>query len=362
MAMLAIDVQADFGDFRLDASLDLAESGVTALFGPSGAGKTSLIDAVAGLYRPARGRIVLDGTTLFDAQTGVDLAPDLRRLGYVFQGARLFPHLTVEDNLRFGFRRIPESERRLDFARVVTLLALDGMLERRPGTLSAGERQRVAIGRALLASPRLLLMDEPLAALDAGLKAEILPFIQRLHEKTAVPIVYVSHDLDEVLAIADTLALMVGGRITNVGPVAQVASMLTGRDEGASVFETVVEAHDEADGITELRTGGGTLRVARLDRELGSPVRVRIHARDVALSLGAPQNISILNALPGSVRSVRALSGVTVEVEIGLEAGGTVRAHVTPRSARTLALETGTRVFALIKTVAIDRYGGGNKQ
>ena len=209
--MLRVDVRREFPGGSVEATFD-AEGGVTALFGPSGAGKSTVVNMLAGLERPQAGRIELEGDVLFDAARRIDIAPERRRVGVVFQEDRLFPHMNVRGNLRYGLRRLPAVRRRIEFDPLVALLGLGGLLDRRPATLSGGEKQRVAIGRALLASPRLLLMDEPLANLDAGRRAEILPFLDRLREELALPIVYVSHNVDEILRLADTLGVMGDGR------------------------------------------------------------------------------------------------------------------------------------------------------
>ena len=238
--MIELSLTRRQGAFRVAIELS-AGQGVTALFGPSGSGKTSVINMVAGLARPDEGRIVVDGKVLFDAKAGIDLPPEARRLGYVFQEARLFPHLSVRANLTFGMNRLAVAERRVKFDDVVEVLGIGHLLDRRPAKLSGGEKQRVAIGRALLASPRILLMDEPLAALDTARKAEILPFIAGLSKRFAIPILYVSHSMDEVLRLADTLVLMDHGRAAAVGGVEELLARpdlraLTGRYEAGAVI------------------------------------------------------------------------------------------------------------------------------
>jgi molybdate transport system ATP-binding protein len=264
LAMLDLSIRRRQGDFRLDVKLS-AGPGVTALFGRSGSGKSSVINMVAGLARPDEGRIEVAGKVLFDSALGLDLAPEARRLGYVFQDARLFPHLSVTGNLTFGMRLLPPAERRIGFDEVVEVLGIGHLLDRRPAKLSGGERQRVAIGRALLASPRILLMDEPLAALDNHRKAELLPFIGRLARRFAIPILYVSHSMEEVLALADTLVLMDEGQAKAVGEVEDLLSRtelrpLTGRYDAGSVIRATVAGHDATYGMSRLTFSGGTGR------------------------------------------------------------------------------------------------------
>lgn len=220
--MLEVRAKCRLGAFRLDVELAAPTGGIVALFGRSGAGKTSLVNMLAGLLRPTEGRIALNDTVLFDSAAGIDLPPERRRLGYVFQEGRLFPHLDVRGNLLYGFRRAPAAERAIRLEQIVELLGIGPLLRRRPASLSGGEKQRVAIGRALLANPRLLLMDEPLASLDATRKAEILPFIERLRDELRLPIVYVSHDMSEIVRLADTIVLLADGRVTAIGSAEQV--------------------------------------------------------------------------------------------------------------------------------------------
>lgn len=214
---MEVHVTRQQGDFKLDASFQGAESGVTALFGPSGAGKTSIVNMVAGLMRPDTGRIAVNGLCLFDAELGIDLPPERRRIGYVFQDGRLFPHLSVGANLTYGMHLTPEDRRFVGLDAVVELLGIGHLLQRRPAKLSGGEKQRVAIGRAMLTSPAMLLMDEPLASLDASRKAEVKPFIARLSQEFAIPILYVSHALDEIVDLADRLVIMEAGQVAAAG-------------------------------------------------------------------------------------------------------------------------------------------------
>ena len=262
---LSIEVEHGFGGFRLELAF-AAPPGVTVLFGPSGCGKTTVLSVVAGLLRPERGRVALAGRVLLDTASGVSLAPERRRCGVVFQDARLLPHLSVATNLRYGARRAPAGSSGPGFEEVVALLGIGALLERRPRTLSGGERQRVAIGRALLSRPQLLLMDEPLASLDAPRRTEILPFLERLRDAFGLPLLYVTHALDEVDRLADTLVLMEAGRVSAAGPVADVMArtdlpLLSGRRDAGVVLGCTIAGHDPARGLTRLGFDGGELVV-----------------------------------------------------------------------------------------------------
>ncbi len=361
--MIDVDIRRSKGDFRLDAKF-ATSTGLTALFGKSGSGKTSLINAIAGLERPDEGRIVVDGNVLFDSNAGIDLAPEKRRLGYIFQESRLFPHLDVGKNLSYGMRLARVTQGRLDFERIVELLDLGALLARRTRTLSGGERQRVAIGRALLANPRILLMDEPLASLDAGRKAEIIPFIERLRDELSLPIVYVSHAIEEVIRLADTMVLMSDGGVAAGGPVEEVMSRLdlyplTGRYETGAVIAATVAGNDLDFGLTELAFAGARLWVPRIELPLGTELRVRLRARDVSLCLERPEKTSFLNILEGRIREMD--TGDRPQVDVLIDVGAPVIARITRRSVQTLGLKPGMPVFALIKAVAIDRHSLGRR-
>jgi molybdate transport system ATP-binding protein len=357
--MIEIDVEKRLGAFTLAARFATPAEGITALYGRSGTGKTTLVNMLAGLVRPDRGRIAVAGEVLFSSDEGIDLPPERRRLGYVFQEGRLFPHYSVRGNLTYGRRRVAGAGP--DFDAVVALLGLEALLDRRIGDLSGGEKQRVAIGRALLAEPRLLLMDEPLASLDAPRKAEILPFIERLRGELGIPVIYVSHAMDEILRLADTLVLMAEGRVAAVGTVEELTSRLdlrplTGRYEAGSVIRAVVAGQDVTYGLTELAFAGRRLRVAHVPLPLGTPVRARIRARDVALALERPSAISIRNILPARVIEIEQRGPLAdVRLDIGTAAEPVALwSRVTARAARELDLAPGKQVYALIKTVALD--------
>jgi len=358
--MIEIAVRKRLGVFELAAEANLPASGVLALFGPSGSGKTTLVNMLAGLVKPDAGRISISGQVAFDSAAEIDLPPERRRIGYVFQEGHLFPHLDVRANLLYGYRRVPASERRMGPGEIVDMLGISHLLARRPATLSGGEKQRVAIGRALLANPRLLLLDEPLAALDAERKAEILPFIERLRDEVSLPIVYVSHDTTEVLRLADAMLLLERGRIAAMGPVAQIYGRpelrrLVGAQESGAVLAAEVAQHDEAHRLSRLSFGeGGSLTVERVAAAPGSSLRVRIRARDIALALEAPRHISVLNILPARVEAIHAVEEPDSEIEL-VSSGVTLWARITKRSAQELDLHPGTAVFALVKAVSIDR-------
>jgi molybdate transport system ATP-binding protein len=363
-AVLEVDIAHRLAAFELDIHFRTGR-GLTALFGRSGAGKTSVVNAIAGLIRPERGRIVVDGSVLIDTERGIRAPAHRRRVGYVFQEGRLFPHLTVRQNLLFGrwFARDSAPASRLDD--VVDLLGIAPLLDRRPGRLSGGEKQRVAIGRALLASPRLLLMDEPLAALDAGRKDEILPYLERLRDQASVPIVYVSHSVAEVTRLANTIVLISDGRVRAVGPVQEVMGRaelypLAGRFEAGAVLAVRVAAHDARWRLTELTGAFGKLMVPLLDAPIGTALRVRIRARDVILALTPPIGISALNVLAGRVEALVPIEEGALEVELRL-GGERLLARVTRRSGEALGLVPGRQVFAVIKTVAIDRRSLGRQ-
>jgi molybdate transport system ATP-binding protein len=337
----------------MDVSLQAPE-GLTVLFGRSGSGKTTLVNAVAGLLRPDQARIEVGGRLLCDTQAGVWLPAHKRRVGYVFQDARLFPHLTVRQNLLYGRffsrRRVGAS---LD--QIVDLLGLEPLLKRRPAGLSGGEQQRVALGRALLADPALLLADEPLAALDEARKAEILPYFERLRDHLRVPILYVSHAPAEVARLATTVVVLQDGRVLRQGSAAQVLSdpAITPagvRAAGALLQAVIVAQHD--DGLSELQAGGQALFVPRIAQPVGSAVRIRIRAQDVMLSRSRPTGLSALNILAGRVEHIRQGSGPGAMVSLNTQAG-VVLARITRRSAQALALEPGCEAYAIVKTVSV---------
>jgi molybdate transport system ATP-binding protein len=355
---LEVDVTHRFGSFALEARF-VSEGRLTAFFGRSGAGKSSLVNIIAGVVRPDRGRIVLDHTPLVDTERGLFVPKYRRRVGYVFQEGRLFPHLTVRQNLLFGRWFTPRRERQIGLDQVLDLLGIGHLLDRRPGALSGGEKQRVAIGRALLTSPRLLLMDEPLASLDETRKDEILPFIERLRDEAQVPIIYVSHSLSEVARLATTVVTLVDGRVVAVGPPTEVLGRTDLLEPAAALeagvlIEASVTGHDREFGLTALQSRAGTFQAPRLDLPIGTPVRLRIRARDVMIATARPDGLSALNVLSGVVSELTSTADGLVEV--GLDCGGIrLTARLTRKSVHALQLESGRQVYAVIKSVALDR-------
>ena len=355
---LSVAIEHRQGGFSLDTSFECG-TGVTALFGRSGTGKTTLVNAIAGLIRPRKGRVVFDGETLFDSERGIHVRAGRRRFGYVFQEGRLFPHFTVRQNLTYShwFDRGPHSAS--DFTHVVELLGIGELLQRRPAQLSGGEKQRVAIGRALLAKPRLLLLDEPLASLDAQRKREVLRYLRLLRDETRNPMIYVSHAVEEVLELADQVVLLASGRVAANGSVEAVMGRpdlrpASGVFEGGAVIEARVIGVDLDDGLATLGFDGGTLIVANFDAQAGERVRVRIRAREVSIALEPPRHISIQNILRGKIAAIDALGGSSVNVMIAVGAA-TLRSRITRRAARQLALAPGMEVYALIKAISFDR-------
>jgi len=359
---LTVDIERRLGAFRLKIAFDAGE-GVTALFGRSGAGKTSVVNAIAGVLRPDRGRIVIGDQAVFDGARGINVPTSKRRVGYVFQEGRLFPHLSVRQNLRYGGLFSAEARRPDHFEHVIDLLGLRELLDRRPGNLSGGEKQRVAIGRALLCNPRLLLLDEPLASLDAHRRNEILQYIELMRDEVRVPIIYVSHAVEEVVRVADAVVLMSAGEVVKVGTTDEVMGRpdlrpAAGTFEGGAVIDAKVVEQDLRHDLATLAFEGGTLTVANVDALVGEPVRVRIRARDVSIALRRPQEISIQNILKGTIREIGSERGGAVDVAIRV--GDTLlRSRVTQRAVESLGLAPGRVVYALVKAVSLARTDSG---
>ncbi|HMA73783.1 MAG TPA: molybdenum ABC transporter ATP-binding protein [Xanthobacteraceae bacterium] len=356
--MIRFNAAVALGAFRLDAAFE-SDARVVALFGRSGAGKSVTIALIAGVLRPERGTIAISGHVLVDTEKGIFLPKHARRIGVVYQDARLFPHLTVRQNLMFGRWFAGRAEQTIDFDAVVDTLGIGHLLARRPGRLSGGERQRVAIGRALLSSPRLLLMDEPLAALDDERRREVLSLIERLRDAFGVPIVYVSHDVDEVARLASRVVVIDDGRVVAVGAVDEVfgpsqvhagetrfgrSSVLTGRIAGMHAGY----------GLTEIEHPGGAIWLAGPAGAVGREVHLVVRATDITLATARPQNISVRTVLAGTVGQVEKDDGPLAAVTIALKGHGHLVAMTTRMAADELSLKPGDPVFALIKTVALD--------
>lgn len=351
--MLSVSLCHRFAGFTLDASFQ-APDGLTALFGQSGSGKTTIINAVAGLMVPDQSRIEADGLVLSDSATGRFLPPHRRGIGYVFQEARLFPHLTVRQNLLYG--RWFNRREGADYGRIVEMLGIGPLQDRRPGALSGGERQRIALGRAILSNPRLLLMDEPLAALDQARKDEILPYLERLRDETGLPILYVSHSPAEVARLATTVVLVDAGRITAAGPAAQILSdpataPLLGLREAGAILHARIAAQED-DGLTRLDSGAGPLWLPQVAGQPGRLLRLRILARDVMLARTRPQGVSALNVLPATIRDLTPTG--QADMLVRLDAGGEVMlARITRRSAQLMGLAPGQPIHAVLKAVSV---------
>ncbi|MBT4769116.1 MAG: molybdenum ABC transporter ATP-binding protein [Rhodospirillaceae bacterium] len=364
--MLEIDVRKHLPGLDLDITFNVEKTGITTLFGRSGSGKTTLANLVAGLDRPDEGRIIADGTVLFDKRQKINLPPEQRGIGYVFQEGRLFPHLSVEGNLRYGQKRASEARAGgVSFDHVVGLLGIGHILTRRPRDLSGGEKQRVSIGRALLAGSRLLLMDEPLASLDQPRKNEILPFIEGLRDELSVPVIYISHSMDEVVRLTDTLVVLDRGRSVAAGPLEEIMSRLdlsplTGRFEAGSVITTQVEGDVEGHPLTLLRFPGGILTVPRIKADKGEIVRVRIRARDILLATQPPVGLSAQNIFKGRIINVS--KGENGLAEILVDVGIPLWARVTAKSCLDLGLDVGKEVHLILKTVAIDGASLGGRR
>jgi molybdate transport system ATP-binding protein len=337
------------GNFTLDVAFTAASGGITALFGPSGSGKSSIVHALAGLTRPAQGRIVLEGRTVLDTKAGIFVPPEKRRAGLVFQDARLFPHMTVEKNLLFGWRRSDRRTGAQEIARTIALLGLEHLLARAPKHLSGGEKSRVALGRALLASPDILLLDEPLASLDAARRADILPWLERLRDIAKIPIFYVSHSLDEVARLADRVVLLEAGRVAAEGSVFDLLAGLGAEKPLGAVLQAMVG--EIQDGLSTLIFDGGKLFVAEAG-ETGKQVRVRIGADEILIAREAPRAISANNILPVTISGIR-LDGARAEVEMHCGSARLV-ARVTAASVQRLQLAAGLSAFAVIKSVMVE--------
>lgn len=355
--MIEVDVRLRVGAFSLDVAFANG-AGITALFGQSGSGKSLTLSIVAGLMKPDDGYVRLDGEALVDVEKNIFVPVSRRRIGLVFQDSNLFPHLSVKQNLLYGRWFAPRGERRIDFDAVVETLGIAQLISRSPTRLSGGERQRVAIGRALLSCPRLLLLDEPLAALDMQRKLEILPLIERVRDEFDVPIVYVSHAVEEVARLASCVVNIDGGRVKFVGDPAEAFNRLgnmavSNRFDRSSVLTASVEETSAVYGLTKLRHPSGTIWIKGSAGQSGSPARVIVKATDVILSLAAPQEISARSVVRGRVANIE-IDGPIATIEIELADDGPLLATITRGALEDLALKEGSQIYALFKTAALD--------
>ena len=354
--MLQVAAQKRRGAFALDAQFELPTPGVAALFGRSGCGKSTLVNVIAGLLKADSGWVALDDAVLLDTALRIDVLPERRRIGYVFQDARLFPHLSVAANLRYGQRRaqVPSF---VGIDLVADLLDLGALMSRRTHQLSGGERQRVAIGRALLSQPNLLLLDEPLASLDASRREEVLPYLETLRDQLSIPMVYVSHDFDEVLRLATHLVLMESGKTIAQGNLSEMSlnpgvRAIIGADAVGAIVEGTVLGRDPASGLLRVQVGHGELKVHLGKAANGAKLRVQLLARDLIVATQAPQHLSVRNSLSGAVTAV--MSDDEDSDLIGIDIGGTIiMARVTKAATRELGLAPGLPVWALVKTVSL---------
>jgi molybdate transport system ATP-binding protein len=355
--MLEVDVSKQRGTFLAQVAFSSATPGVTALFGRSGCGKTTTIHMIAGLLRPDRGHIRIGGTVLFDAAQGIDVPAEERGVGYVFQDARLFPHLTVRDNLRYGARRTRGRAQHVKFDDVVELLGLAALLARRPAGLSGGERQRVAIGRALLAQPRLLLLDEPLAAIDVARRGELLPYLEDLRDRLSLPMVFVSHQFEEVLRLAGDVVVLQDGAVAGHGDVIAMSQSpalraIVGAESLGAVVEGVTEELDASSGLARIRVGDGQLRVEAADLRRGQRVRVQLLARDLILATAPPVGLSVRNSLAGAITHLEP-DGERAWLVFTDTGGVTLMVRVTEDARSALALALGQPVWVLVKAVSL---------
>jgi molybdate transport system ATP-binding protein len=355
--MLIVQLRKRRGDFALDVNFSAPTPGVTALFGRSGCGKSTLIALLAGLLTPDAGRIQIGEDVLYDSARHLSVAAHRRRIGVMFQDARLFPHLSVLGNLKYGARRVPSgTPARVGFDEVVSLLALGQLLGRRPRQLSGGEQQRVALGRALLSQPRALLLDEPLASLDLARREEVLPYLERLRDALAIPLVYVSHQFDEVLRLATRVVLLDAGRIVADGDIATVSRdpalrAIVGPDAVGAVLSGRVEQIDA--GFAHLRVGDATLNVEYEGAAVGQRIQIQVLARDVIVATELPRGLSVRNVVAARVVSITPDAGRAVLVELDIGRSASLLARITLRASQELALRSDKQVWALIKSVSL---------
>jgi molybdate transport system ATP-binding protein len=355
--VISVDIAKRLDNFALNVAFE-AGGGVTALFGRSGAGKSTIVKAIAGLIQPEQGRIRVGDVVLFDSAQRVNVPAQRRRAGVVFQDGRLFPHLSVKDNLLYGFARA-NGVKAIDVESVIRMLGIEALLERKPATLSGGERQRVAVGRALLAQPAVLLMDEPLASLDAARKSEVLPYLEELNARFHIPIIYVTHDADEVLRLASDVVLLANGAVAAAGALGTVTSRLDLPVEAetlglGAILDGRVESHDAGRGLSAIATSVGEFKMPLLARAVGARVAIRVAARDVSIALDRPAAISVQNMFDAVVEELRPAAPHVVRM--ALRAGeGRLLAELTADAVARLNLVPGAKVVALVKSVALAR-------
>jgi molybdate transport system ATP-binding protein len=353
--MLKVSVLKRREGFTLEAEFEVPTPGVVALFGRSGCGKTTTINIIAGLLRADRARVELDQQVLEDSSSGICVPPEQRRIGYVFQDGRLFPHMSVLRNLRYGLTR--SAGRRIALEQIAPLLGLDPLLSRRPHQLSGGEKQRVSLGRALLSQPDLLLLDEPLAALDAARREEVLPYLEKLRDTFSIPMVYVSHQFDEVLRLATRVVLLDAGRVLAQGTLNEVSLVpalraIVGSESVGAVLDGVVTRVDSSSDMADLRVGNGELHVSVRDVRAGDRVRVQLLARDIILATEAPKGLSVRNELRGVVAGLADDEDEAVLVTVDVGGGTNVLSRVTRRAAEALGLRVGLDLWVLVKAVS----------
>src|SRR5882762_6666402 len=358
--MLRVSLLKRRDEFTLHAEFEAPTPGVVALFGRSGCGKTTLVNIISGLLEPDAGCVELEQTLLTDTRAGIAIPVERRRIGYVFQDARLFPHFDVLGNLRYGYKRAsaaPHSTgHSIGLSNGIALLDLAPLVQRRPQQLSGGERQRVSLGRALLSQPRLLLLDEPLASLDAARREEVLPYLEALRDRLSIPMVYVSHEFEEVLRLATHVVLLEAGSVVAQGTPSEVSlrpelRSIVGPDSVGAVLDSVVTKVDPASGMADVQLGRGTLHVSLREAPVGSRVRIQLLARDIILATQSPHALSVRNALQGTVAQISADTdqAVLIEVDIG---GATVLARITQNAVEALDLRVGSAVWVLVKAVS----------
>jgi molybdate transport system ATP-binding protein len=364
MSRLTIDIHKQRGSFQLTLRASTT-GGVMALFGRSGCGKSTAINLIAGLLTPDTGRIQFDDTVWFDSETRINMPAEQRHIGYVFQNARLFPHYSVEGNLRYGLQR-SRSDVRMPFEQIVSLLGLESLLQRRPRQLSGGEQQRVALGRALLSQPHLLLLDEPLASLDQARREEVLPYLERIRDVLRIPMIYVSHQFEEVIRLASDVVLLDQGKVLAQGALTEISlrpelRQIIGAEAIGAVANAQVRSIDNNNGLAHLQLGSGQLSVDAQGLSVGQQVRLQLLARDLILALEAPRGLSVRNMLQGTVTELRAddANATLVVVDVG---GVTLMARITNCAVRDLQLRTGVMLWVMVKAITLRGHVYPNTQ